>query len=302
MGAAGIVRSWSTHSLPKAQRLDYWMSALQSALWPVTDFSGFEDFSVELEEASLGALSTCKEHICAHQSRRTRRDVANTAESNLHLFVSLGESWSLGHEGRTVCLRRGDVILVGDGEHETHVPKGFSGIVLKCPIGWIQTWLPEPDKLVGHAITHESKWGAVLSPMMSQLSPQLVADTMLPHQVLTDQLGTVLALIAGEDQLRVSKALLEAIRSCIHERCTETQLAASDVAASLNIPAAEVHRTLMANQLTFATQLSEARWARAESIMTSPAGIALSLEEIATRAGFTSARALARRIHLARRR
>ncbi len=111
---------------------------------------------------------------------------------------------------------------------------GLQANILKLPKHWVQSWLPDPNFLVGRAILRDSRWGQALSPMVRQPTPELVAAPPLPHGVLVDQLGAILPLIAGEPEPAMPD-LLKKIRDCIRQRCSEPQLTAADVAASLKI-------------------------------------------------------------------
>ena len=283
------VQHWSTKIVPASMRFDYWMSIMRTALWPVTDYSTESaDFAVELQEAPLGCMSSLLETICAHRSRRTRLDVERTVERSYHLFVSCRSSWGLTHNGLTQELRPGDLVLVGEGEHETAIPDGFHGVILKCPVSWLNTRLPEPNLLVGRAISRDSRWGRVLSPMVSQLTPEFVAVPPLPHQVLTDQLGALLALTAGESDRTTMAGLIDKVRSLIRERCAEPQLTAADVAESLNIPVTNLHRLLGGRDTTFGALLLEARLELALPMLGAFSLAHLSIADIGRRAGFSN--------------
>jgi AraC family transcriptional activator of tynA and feaB len=289
MTGGQAVRHWSTSSLPEATRFDYWQSTLNEALWPVSEWSDISgDFHVELREASLGCLSSLFEVITPHRSRRTARDVRRSADECYHLFLTGGPSWGLSHRGRSECLAEGSLVVVGGEEHETSVPHGFSGLVIKCPATWLRSWVPNPDLIVGRAIAQESRWGRVLAPMLSQLTPELAVAPPLPAGVLVDQVGVVLAMMVGSAESRAMPDLVKKIRSYLRERRSEPQLTADDIASLLNIPPRLLHRTLAKANTTFAKELLEARVAGAMEMLRSRAAANLTLAEIARQSGFTS--------------
>jgi len=293
--AAAPIRSWSTQTVPAEMQFDYWMSIMRTALWPVTEYSKTSaDFRVDLQEAPLGCLSSMIETIGPHHARRTRRDVDRTEESCYHLFLSLGATWGLAHQGHNERLRRGDIVLVGEGEHETFIPSGFEGVILKCPAHWVSSWLPDPELLIGRGISRDSRWGRVLSPMLSQLTPRLATDAPLPASVLMDQLGAVLALAASDTDFQAMPDLLKKILVCIRERCTEPELNADAIAATLRLPAPFLHRVLAGSSLTFAPLLLDARVAAALAMLVSPSFNRLTITEIGRRAGFKSGSHFAR--------
>jgi AraC family transcriptional regulator, positive regulator of tynA and feaB len=283
------VRTWSTRTVASSQRFDYFMSAMSSALWPVSEFSGlFDDFQVELEEASLGCLSLTRERITPHRSCRTRIDVERTEDNSFMLFYSVNSTWGCAQSGSTQLLGPGDLILIGQGEHHTYVPEGFDGIVVKCPATWLRNWLPDPDRLTSLKVDRDSRWGRVLSPMVGQLTPAFAAAALLPAAVVTDQLGTLLAMMMNDGATQRHDDLYRRIHAIIGERCTEIGLTPIDVADVLKVPVRRLHQVLGANGNTFAHILAEYRLARGEDLLRAPDLRQTPLAQIARQAGFRS--------------
>lgn len=282
------MQQFSTQGIPNSMRFDYWMNVMRESLWQVTDWCDVpEDFGVELGKAPLGCLSAMAEKISAHHSRRTRQDVDRSAESSYHLFVTLGSAWAFAHNGCHERLETGDVVMMGEGVHETHAPEGFTGVILKCPERWVKTWLPDPRAICGRAIRGNSGWGRVLSPMLSRLTPELVTSAALPHAVLVDQLGATLAFVAGAADEQAATDLLGPVLNCIRERCDATGLSAADVASSLNVSARALHQALSSAKTTFASELLRARLDVALSLL-SAAPPQRTLAEISCLAGFAN--------------
>lgn len=289
MSVEPSVRRWSTDSLQPAMRFDCWMGVISESLWPVTEWRDMdrEDFSVELRESSFGRLTLIAENISAHESRRTRRDIERSHASCYHLFVSLEPSWGITHHGHRSRMRKGDVVLVdSNAELETRLPTGFNGLVLQCPTDWLQTWLPDPAGLAGQLIPRDSRWGRILSPVVTQLLPEIAVAPPLPHTVMVDQIGAVLALIAGDAHACSTPRLLQKIRDITRQRCNESQLTAIEVASSLNVPPRYLHRLLASRDLTFASLLLEARVDTALAMLQSSRCDHLSMDDIRQRAGF----------------
>jgi AraC-like DNA-binding protein len=291
------VRRFSTEAVPPESRLDYWVSHLGDSLWPVSDWSGISrDFSIDMREARLGCLTTAVETLSgAPRSRRTRNDVENSKESCYQLFAC-DSPWSIAHNGHDERLLPGDVVIVGDGEHDSYLTSGLQSHVLKLPAHWLESWLPDPNVVVGCAISKDSSWGRVLSPMVWQLTPELAVDPPLPDSVLVDQLGATLALVADESLTRATPDLFREIKDSIRDGCSDPQLTADSVARSLNVPPRILHRVLGAKGLTFASQLVDARVDAAWQMLASPAFAHLTAKEIARQAGFLSATHFARAV------
>ena len=277
-------------------RFDYWMSILRQSLWPVSEWREIHDFTVDLAEASFGCLTSMTETISAHQSYRTRSDVEHSGDRCYLLFANQ-LPWQVVHNGHNENYLRGDSVLVdSQGELETCAPSGFHGRIVKLPVSWLHSWLPEPELLVGRRIAGDSKWGQVFSPIVSQITPEFVAASPIPQSILVDQVGALLALIAGDSEAKALPDLIKRIQNCLRERCSEPQLTATDLAASLKVQPRLLHRALAANSLTFASLLLDTRVAVALEMLASPAFNKLALTEVARRSGFLSEAHFARAV------
>lgn len=286
---------FSTRGIPRAERFDCWMNVLSDSMWRVTDWKDTpREFDVELSFAKLGSLVAVSETNSAHHSRRTRSDVDNSVERSFHLFVTAGPAWGFRHRGAAGRLDTGDVLVLAEGEHETICPDGFRGVIVKCPEIWMRTWLPEPEVLAGQTISRDSRWGQVLCPVLSQMTPDLAVAAPLPHQVLVDQLGAILALLTNDAATRAMPDLVERIRQCLRERCHEAALTATHVAESINVPARVLHHALGTARSTFAAELQSARVAAAMAILSCNSSRQMTMTAIADACGFSSAAYLTR--------
>lgn len=289
MPAEKSIQQFSTQLVPHSARFEYWMNVLRHSLWPVTGWTDLpRDFGFELREASLGPLTSISETVNAHKSYRNRSDVERSGDRCFLLFANQ-LPWGVDHNGHRENYRPGDIVIVdSQGELETSADSGFDGVILKLPVDWTNTWLPDPDLVVGRRISVDSKWGSVLSPMVRQLTPEFVIAPPLPHGVLVDQIGVTLGLIAGETEALVMHDLLKKIQDCIRQRCGEPQLTPADVAASLGMPPKTLHQVLAAGHLTFASQLLDARKSAALEMLTSRSFDGLTITEITQQTGFLS--------------
>ena len=165
---------------------------------------------------------------------------------------------------------------------------------------WLRQWIPNPNVLAAKCIPGGSQWGRALSSFLSELSPDLTAAPPLPLSVIADQVGSLLALTASRLQGEATKnspaqhSLFERIKDCIAERCTEWELTAADVAASLDVSVRTLHRTLSGTNQTFGSALIEARARVALRMLSSPMFNRVTTAEIGRRAGFPSASHFAR--------
>jgi AraC-like DNA-binding protein len=223
--------------------------------------------------------------------------VDRSSERCCQLFVSLESPWGYRHRGFSEMLEPGDAVLIGDGEHETSLPHGFNGIILKCPTRWVDTWLPDVTPLLGRRIAKDSRWGRVLSPMVRSLTPRLVADSPLTHAVLADQLGTMLTLIGGEAESHRDRALFDRLSAAILERCTEISLSAVDIATPLGLTPPELQRVLASRNTSFLRLLNEARVDHAKALLRQPSWGDRTIADIGRQAGFAGTANFSRVFH-----
>src|SRR5262249_17212968 len=147
----------------------------------------------------------------------------------------------------------------------TYLRSSFTTVSAAVSDTWLRQWLPNPNLLVAQRIPGNSLWGLALSSYVSELSPDLAAAPPLPLSVIADQVGSLLALtasglrgtaLAGTPAIR---SLHARIHDCLTQRCTEPELAASDVAASAGISVRTLHRVFAASNETFGDTLIDAR-------------------------------------------
>lgn len=295
------IQRWSTTEVPESNRLEYFAAALSEALIPIgVDDLDPQTFHAEVGLAQLDSIGICKVNGSPHRSFRGPSEFARTREHRFNLMMSLNCSWTAEHRGR-LHLLPGDILL-HDSSYpvDVEIRSNFVGIDVVVSENWLRRWLPNPGTLVARRIAGQSPWGHALSSYLAGLSPDLVAAPPLPLSVLADQVGSLLSLTASSLRGTVEKytpavrSLHERIEDCIMQRCTEAQLTASDVAASLDISLRTLHRTFAAANETFGARLIEARVRVAERMLTSPLFNRVTTAEIGRRAGFLSASHFAR--------
>ena len=296
-----VVQRWSTASVVEARRLDYFAAALSEAVYPLAiDRADSQKFSAEVSFAKLGSVGVCKTIGAAHQSFRGRSELARTNDHTFNLLMTMQTSWSVDHRGALHLSPRDVLIIDSDYPLKTNIQTSFTSVAVTVPDAWLRQWLPNPNVLAARRIPGDSLWGHALSSYVSELSPDLAAAPPLPLTVIADQVGSLLALTATG--LRATafantlgeRSLHERIKDCLMQRCTEWQLTAADVAASMSISLRTLHRIFAAANETFGESLIEARARVALRMLTSPSFNRLTTAEIGRRAGFPSASHFAR--------
>jgi AraC-like DNA-binding protein len=295
------IKRWSTADVPCGKRLDYFVSAIDDALYPISlDRADPRTFRAEVSSAELGSIGVTKVASSPNINFRGKREIARTSDHRYILLMMLKGSLKVDHRGPLRMSPR-DVLII-DSQHprRVEVEQPFIAVNLVVSDQWLRQWLPNPNLLAARLIPGNSLWGLALSSYVSELSPDLVAAPPLPLSVLADQVGSLLALTASGLQSAsfaytpASRSLHERAQECLAQRCTELQLTAADVASSLDISVRTLHRVYAAAGETFGDKLIDAKADVALRMLTSSLFNRLTTAEIGRRAGFLSASHFAR--------
>jgi AraC-like DNA-binding protein len=295
------VQHWATQDVPAHERFDYYANVLATAVTPMAvEKLQPVTFAAQVRATELGSISVLQMSGSAHRVDRGKREIARSEQRSFHLLINLVSPMLFTHRGR-VHVAAGDAMLV-DSQlgHRLDLPLSYDVVHLRLSQTFIGQWLPEPAAHVGRCLRSGSGWSSALCSFVRQLSPEFVARTSLPPQLVSDQIGALLALVANEMRggaqvpQRQDPALHDRICDCITQRCTEFSLTAIDVARSLNVSARTLHRSLAANGRTFGDTLMAARVGVAMRMLTSQLCKRLTTAEIGRRAGFSDASHFAR--------
>jgi AraC-like DNA-binding protein len=299
--AQEAVRRWSTGDVPQPKRLDYFAAAISEAVYPLRiDDADPRTFHSEVSFAELGAVGVCKATGSPHRSFRGKSELARTERHTINFLMTLEAYWTVEHRGSLRMSPRDILIIDSRYPLITGLETSFTTVSAAVSDAWLRQWLPNPNLLAAQRIPGDSLWGLALSSYVSELSPELAAAPPLPLSVIADQVGSLLALTARGLQSSTLaytpavSSLRKRIHDCLIQRCTEPQLAAAHVAASLGISVRTLHRAFAAANETFGEKLIVARAQVALRMLGSPLFKRLTTAEIGRRAGFVSASHFAR--------
>jgi AraC-like DNA-binding protein len=298
------IKRWSTAEVAQTKRLEYFAAALSDAVYPLgVDRADPGTFHADVSFAHLGSIRVCKTIGAPHHSYRGKTELARTTDHYFNLLMTLQTGWTADHRG-SLQLLPGDVLII-DSEFplKTDIAGPFTSIAVAVSESWLRQWLPNPNVIIARRITGGSFWGHALSSYVSELSPDLAAAPPLPLSVIADQVGSLLALTAtglsgaSLSATRAERSLYERVQDCLMQRCSEWDLTAADVAASMNISLRTLHRIFAAANQTFGAALIDARARVALRMLKSRSFNRLTTAEIGRRAGFPSASHFSRVIH-----
>ncbi|MFM0223675.1 helix-turn-helix transcriptional regulator [Paraburkholderia dipogonis] len=287
------IRTWSTSTVPRAQRVAYFEAACATALIPFS-FSGPDaaSFCASIEAVDLGPLSLMRHSGSAHMVRSGKLEIQRQIDRNFNVLASRRGSWRLRQ--REENLFAPNITAFTDSQLDLTVEtlEDYDFVNLQLPVDWVHQWLPDPEALLGRRITAHTPWGRALTSFITALTPESMVRPPLPPQLIADHLGALLALAAneiavgGDSPARGAASLTDRIEDCIRQRCGELSLTASEVAHALDISPRTLHRHLASRNRAFGAVLVSARVAVAARMLESRLFSRLTTAQIGQRAGF----------------
>ncbi|MEO8938116.1 MAG: AraC family transcriptional regulator [Burkholderiaceae bacterium] len=288
---------WSTDAEAPRHRMDLYIAFLNSLQAPMQlSAPRHEEFEAQVKAAELGTILVFQQNATPHNCLQDRRDQARSESRNYHLLLSLSTPWDAEHRD-THHFEPGDAMLF-----DVTLPwkishaRVYEVINIKLSDAWLRRWVPSPAVLVGRPLRAGAGWGRALAGFAAQLSPDFFVHSPLPHSVVIDHLGVLLALSASQLSGPSAKAPSPALESlaarisdCVDQRCCEPGLTAELVAQSVGVSVRTLHRCLASQQRYFGTELVAARADTAVRMLSSPMFCRLTIAEIARRAGFIHA-------------
>ena len=287
------IRTWSTATVPREQRVAYFEAACVTALIPF-HFAGPEtsNFCASIEAVDVGPLSLMRHSGSAHMVRSGKQEILRQTARNFNVLASRRGSWRLQH--REENLFAPNITAFTDSQLDLSVETlaDYDFVNLQLPVDWVYQWVPDPQVLLGRRITAHTPWGRTLTSFITALTPASMTRPPLPPQLIADHLGALLALTANEIGAREDfpakrdPSLADRVEDCIRQRCGELALTAGDVARALAISPRTLHRHLASCNQTFGAVLMSARVAVAARMLESRLFSRLTTAQIGQRAGF----------------
>lgn len=295
MTQAVSLQSWSTDLEAPRHRLDLFAAMLSALQAPVQLAAPPQaEFSVHVNAADLGTILVVHQKGTPLNCREDRRNQARAESRSFHLLLSLSTPWDAEHRGSHHC-EPGDAMLFDASlPWKISHARPYEIINIKMSDAWLRQWVPVPAILVGRPLRGGGGWGRALAGFAAQLLPTFFVHAPLPHSVIVDHLGALLALSASQlsglpanSPSPAIKSVAARVADCIEQRCFEPGLTAELVAQSVGISVRTLHRCLASQNRSFGTVLVAARSDAAVRMLSSPMFRRLTIAEIGRRAGFT---------------
>jgi AraC family transcriptional regulator, positive regulator of tynA and feaB len=153
-GTSGI-QKWSTSVATPGKRLDYWIGAVcEGFLEMDITSSRASHFEASLERGQLGSIGVNRVLGTSQDVYRTRSAISRSQSNYYYLLCKTDSEFSVVHHDNVSRILPGDLTLVDSRRrYEFHFPVSANTISLELPTSWVETWVREPDKHIGSALT-----------------------------------------------------------------------------------------------------------------------------------------------------
>jgi AraC family transcriptional regulator, positive regulator of tynA and feaB len=291
---AGALASFSTHTVPLRQRLDYWHSGVLRRL----DISPAADVTTPFR-AKLTRLAGMGAEMLDHSggpqqvlrsAARCRADQRDDISINFSVMAS-DTHVTLG-ETRLAC-RPGDMIILDSSQPAEIKRTKHRSISLFIPRALVHAVCPEPARLAGRLLRPQGIGGILRSHLQAAMdrAPYLSA----PQRALAMQVAVQMALAALGGEVAapdgaaavLDTGLYHAAKAYIARECTDSELTPLRVAAHLQCSRATLYRVFAAQGEAVSACIWASRVAHARRLLVSPRHLHLQIGEIAFRSGFS---------------
>ncbi len=309
---ASPVSRWSTHSVPVAARLDYWVGAICEAFLEMDcrptglGQNPAKGFDGALTSVPLGALRLNQVLASPSKVIRSAAAIARSKSQPFYLITDLHQPWRIQQGGRVVDLRPKDLALVDSSQtYEFEFPDSVKNMSIEIPRHWLASWLGQVDVTVPRVIFFDRAWGQSLSALCGQFASDPLTSLSYPSTLLTDHIGATLAAYFDvenevDSQAKPSKkSVVQTAIELLKQQLANADFTAADVAAMMGMSSRTLHRCFASEGLAFAQIQRDLRMGYAAQILSQKRFSSLDMAAVGRRCGIHDASNFVREFHRA---
>ncbi len=290
---------WASTGISPAQALmrTEELSSSQIARVQIDDRSG--RYKIAWQHYGMGPANLNFLTVAPQQVRRTRSMAVDDRNDGCDLLVMRSGTARMRHGQLTCDLDAGSMILLDCSQPwDLLFPADSHCLTAHMDSNWLRRWLPDPTGNAGRRIDANHLWAAPLAAMLSAIASDGLERAPVPRALLADQLGSLLALAAGQmatAQSRHTSDIVRRIRRAVRGRFDTPDLSADSTAREIGISRRYLDKLLGGTGTTFLILLEEQRLSTARARLTDPYWARETISEVAWSCGFTDPGYFARR-------
>ncbi|HEY6926022.1 MAG TPA: helix-turn-helix domain-containing protein [Steroidobacteraceae bacterium] len=292
------LETFSTAELPPHRRLDYWNELTGSAFTPlVTDPLDRRAFVGRLTRTQIGQIRLAEASSEPATVRHLQQHVARAREVVFMLCLQLDGVSVNRQQGRESILRYGDFHLLDSTRpYEVSFEQPNRMLVLSIPQPELQRRMPNPESVVGIAISGRSGVAGLLSSLLCNFWQQRRTgdETFLSprfSEAILDLIASAYATInaAVPEGSSIAIARREQIRTYIESHLHDPTLTPGSVAAAVHLSPRRLHQLFEADGETVGAYILRRRLEECARAMSDASQRSRTVTEIAFLHGFNNA-------------
>lgn len=291
---------WTTDTFDERSKMTRWSDVVSRHMTEMD--VGSENprhFRAVWQQYALGPVRLNFIAAMPQRVRRTPLMVARTGEPSYELVYMRRGSMTIRYQDRQESADAGDFALLRNAEpYDFFCPEESVALTAHVSDRWLRRWLPDADFFGAASRDARKAWGAPLVALLSTLADNGLLGAALPREVIADQLGAMLALLAGpavQLQTRHRQVLLARLRRLLRDSHDDPDLDPATLARAAGISKRYLHGIFAGAGTSFGRELNELRLQRGESLLRDARYAARHISEIAYMVGFTDPSHFARR-------
>lgn len=290
----------STSQMPADEPFGAWVARLSGE---VTDLELVAErpatYHGEWQRFGLGQIDVNVFKFEPQRVFRTPEMAARRSAAEFELLFMQRGPGDVRHCGADMRVPEGSFVLL-DNQMPWQLDYPENGVCIAAHLGeqWLRKWVAHPKLLVARPIEAGSSWGAPLATLLQTIAGRGLEDAILSRQIIADQVGALIALLAGETGQAggiYQAGLLARARRLMHDRYHEPDLAPLDIANEMGISKRHLHGIFAQSGTTFGSVLLEMRMDRASSMLRDVRFASYRIGDVALACGFLDPGHFARR-------
>lgn len=293
--------SWSTEGFSADRALSDWSELLSVNIAEMHVGSGAaQSYHASWRRIGLGPIDLNFLQAAPQRVEHTRAMAARQHSADYDLLYMRRGPADLRHCGVTMRVPEGCFVLLDNSEpYDLVFGEESSCLTAHFDDRWLRKWTPDPRVLTARPIDGTRDWASPLAAILRAIEETGLHGAVLPRSIIADQVGSLLALMAGQgaepSKSRHQADLLARFKRRLRECFDDSTLDPAWLAQDIGVSKRHLHGVFAQAGTTFGAVLMEIRLARAADLLRDPRFASYRVGDVAWACGFADPSHFARR-------
>ncbi|MBC2778951.1 AraC family transcriptional regulator [Parasphingopyxis marina] len=280
--------------------LESWKNFLSASVMEMDIVSlDADQFGAKMRHFGLGQISLNQFYSTPQRVVRSHSMARRSSQATYELVFVLEKPAYFQHCGRELKVPEGNFVLLDNSEaFELRFDEGSQCLSTHIEDRWLRRWIAHPKAIVASPFDGTQSWGATLASLLQAVSSRGLVDAPLSRNVIGDQIGATLALMAGnggQPASRHQEELFSRLMNILRDRFDDTELSPAKAARLAGISKRHLHGVFASNHTTYGAELMAIRLSHAAMMLKDKRYAAYRMADIAWSSGFSDPSHFARR-------